>query len=306
MLALFMRATYFVRIGKSIFILCFELVLFKELTQLKIMVWDCAICKKTQQKGSNFYQVDLIRDDLVLVSNYHDQAMIKLTSGLKTNDPICVICVKDFAQYQHSFEHEQSYEYQQSGFVCLNLEQSQNYKRNCGTCCRCDNEIVLDSWMKCNGDNLQTNENTAFLIWSNGVASRCFPEPLLKHTYLLSEEIKLEKYPSIMCFDCFKNVDSQPLDGPVRCQLCSNKYQRWIFHWANKPTERGSDCYCFENDGVIYDSDADPYTFQWSTSLRPSGYDSTKPFCSTCLSELIANGYLEPNESSDSSFSIEE
>lgn len=269
------------------------------------MVWDCAICKKNQQKGSNFYQVDIIRDELVLVSNYHDQAMIKLTHDIKANDPICEPCVKELSLHQHSFEREPNYEFQQSGFVCLDLEKSQKFKRNCGVCCQCDKEIYLDSWMKKNVDNLENNQNTAFLIWSNGLASRCFPETLLPQTFLMSESIKLQNYPSFMCFDCFKVRDSRPLEGPVSCQLCDHKYQRWIFHWAKKPIDVGSDCYCFEEDEIVYDSDVDSYSYQWTTTLRPSGYDLTKPFCSQCLSKMISDGFLEPNESNESNESTD-
>lgn len=267
-------------------------------------MWDCAICKKSQQKGSKFYQVDVIHNGKVLVSNYHDQALLMSIPLIQPNDPICKVCVNKFAISKHSFEEEPNYTFQhESGYVCWDIEKSENFNWECGKCCKCNNEIILKSWTIRNqqisdqfNEKPRTNQNTAFFIWgdeSGNLVSRCFPENLVPQTFLLEYPVKITKSPSLLCFECFSTLKSTPLQGPVSCHLCNKKYERWIFHWMKKPTQKGSDCYCFEENDVVYDADVDPYTYRWSTSLRPPKYDPKKPFCSSCLSTLLADGFLE-------------
>lgn len=258
-------------------------------------MWDCVVCKKSYPKGSKFYQIDVIEDD-ILVSSYHDQALLRLLPNVKPNDPICGNCVNLHAIHKYSFDREPNYLFEQEGYVCVSSE-SDRYTRPLGQCCKCDEEIVLSGWTKML--NELNRQNTAFFIWNSNLASRCFPDPLLPQAYQLKELFHSATYPSIMCFDCFNVIKTTPIEGPIICHLCNKKYQRWIFHWAKKPIEKGADCYCFEDDGVIYDSDVDPYTYQWITSLRPENYDSTKPFCSNCLSCLISNAYIEPDFADD-------
>lgn len=273
--------------------------------------WECFGCKVLQPsvhqklEKAPFFQVDFVVDDSVLLSNYHyhEQAFVKYPGEQPSlNTTYCRFCVDQMPGISHEFKPEAKYTFKQEGYTCWNIQAVNEYSRKCGKCIQCNEEQILGSSF-CFGNE----KKDFFLIWNSQLASRCFPDPLKPQVWTRSSNlnVKIDKYPGILCNKCFQDWNPEEGPGPVSCQLCEKKYQRWIFHWAMYPVDEGCGCQCrkssFKDEGcLIYDGDVDPEIYEWTSQKRPENYDENIPFCQSCLGKLVKEGWLQKEQLSDS------
>jgi hypothetical protein len=241
--------------------------------------WECYNCKNTfssllnsSQKGNmSFFQVDLIENDSILMSNYWEQRFVKfqgLTPPPPLNSSYCKNCVDQMPGQFNCFEKEENYTFQQSGYTCWNSEKIQKFERDCGTCWNCQNQLIMKSLF----NHSHKKSNYFYLIWSPHLASRSFPDPLNPQVFICQQKSNFfqdnqqqQQQPSRICQECFEAEKTWiPNEGPIECPLCNKKYQRYIFHWADQPVQSGCECLCQSvNEQIIIDSLIDPNEYKW-------------------------------------------
>lgn len=246
----------------------------------------CVICHTEPKK---YYQVDYICDEVTLLSNYHEQILIKTPIITPTlNDTFCDQCINDVIMKHHQFEKEGDYTFIEGGYTCWDTNKYQQYKNYIGDCLCCSNKVILDSIYN-------KNKKNAYIVWTNNIISQVLPECLEPKVFIAKEQLLT----GFLCNDCFNITSTIPCKGPIICQLCETNHQRWLFQSNTEPTKYGVGCECHynEEEKCIFDGFIDPMPYQWIN--KPLHFDNNIPFCNVCLNNLCKSGDIKEDWDSE-------